>query len=124
MPQLDAITFSTQIFWLLILFVSFYFFVLKNILPNILLNLKVRQTTLNKLENNNTSLTTEVTLINNQVNKVNLNLSNSLNNYLENLNKLFLDHVNYLTSVINNNKELNKNFTEIFIRQKLLKNNE
>ncbi len=124
MPQLDAITFSTQIFWLLILFVSFYFFVLKNILPNILLNLKVRQTTLNKLENNNTSLTTEVTLINNQVNKVNLNLSNSLNSYLENLNKLFLNHINYLTSVINNNKELNKNFTEIFIRQKLLKNNE
>jgi len=43
MPQFDKITFFTQIFWLTIIFFSFYFFTLKVFLPKIATVLKTRK---------------------------------------------------------------------------------
>jgi len=60
MPQLDKLTYSTQIFWLLVSFTSFYFIILKHILPNILLNIKTRENMINSMLTGNTSASTEV----------------------------------------------------------------
>ena len=43
MPQLDKVTFFSQYFWLVIFFLSFYFFVLKVVLPTIVTIIKVRK---------------------------------------------------------------------------------
>jgi hypothetical protein len=43
MPQFDHITFFNQIFWTLLIFLIFYFYILKNYLPGICLNLKTRK---------------------------------------------------------------------------------
>lgn len=42
MPQLDVSSFTTQIFWLVFTFFSFYFIIIKLILPRISQMLKVR----------------------------------------------------------------------------------
>ena len=49
MPQLDTITFLSQLFWLIIIFGFFYLTVLNNILPSISRILKTRK---KKLEHN------------------------------------------------------------------------
>lgn len=54
MPQLDKITFLSQVFWLIVIFVSFYLISLRYLLPTISKILKVRQ---NKIESNNKQLT-------------------------------------------------------------------
>ncbi len=54
MPQLDKITFLSQVFWLIVIFVSFYLISLRYLLPTISQILKVRQ---NKIESNNKQLT-------------------------------------------------------------------
>jgi hypothetical protein len=43
MPQFDFFSFSTQVFWILIVFFSFYFFVLKFYLVKIGQTLKLRR---------------------------------------------------------------------------------
>lgn len=43
MPQLDKVTFFSQYFWLVIFFLTFYFFVLKVALPTIVTIFKVRK---------------------------------------------------------------------------------
>jgi hypothetical protein len=47
MPQFDSITFFNQIFWFLIVFLSFYFIVLKNLLPVLATTLKTRKKLIN-----------------------------------------------------------------------------
>lgn len=42
MPQLDTYMFFSQVFWLLVIFITFYILVLNNILPNISRVLKLR----------------------------------------------------------------------------------
>ena len=42
MPQFDNITFFNQIFWLVLLFLIFYFLLLKKYLPNISFLIKIR----------------------------------------------------------------------------------
>jgi hypothetical protein len=42
MPQFDTITFFNDLFWLLFLFFTFYFLLLKNILPSVSSILKAR----------------------------------------------------------------------------------
>ncbi len=125
MPQLDAITFATQIFWLLLLFVSFYFFVLKHILPNILLNLKVRQTALEQLESTNSSLHTESISTLENFNKINLNLSQNLNTYLLDLNQLVNKHLQYVNALVTNSKQLYniQPLVETNIQKEILKHN-
>jgi len=43
MPQFDKITFFTQIFWLLLIFFSFYFLTLQGVLPKLAAVLKSRK---------------------------------------------------------------------------------
>lgn len=43
MPQLDKVTFFSQYFWLLIFFLTFYFFVLKIVLPTVVTIFKLRK---------------------------------------------------------------------------------
>ncbi len=43
MPQFDNVTFFNQIFWFLIIFLSFYFIVLKKLLPVLATTLKTRK---------------------------------------------------------------------------------
>jgi hypothetical protein len=50
MPQFDKITFFNQIFWLVLIFFSFYIFLLKNYLPRISSVLKTRSKKLLKTE--------------------------------------------------------------------------
>jgi|694.fasta_scaffold25000_3 hypothetical protein len=42
MPQLDSVTYFSQIFWFFIFFFSFYFLVLNNILENVFKVFRVR----------------------------------------------------------------------------------
>ncbi len=53
MPQLDTVTFLSQIFWLVVVFGFFYLIVLTHILPAISRILKVRK---KKLEHNKNSM--------------------------------------------------------------------
>ena len=53
MPQLDTVTFLSQIFWLVIIFGAFYLIVLTHILPSISRILKVRK---KKLEYNKNAM--------------------------------------------------------------------
>jgi F0F1-type ATP synthase membrane subunit b/b' len=48
MPQLDKITFISQVFWLLIIFFSFYFIMFKNFIPYIGLIFKTRSKKIEK----------------------------------------------------------------------------
>lgn len=50
MPQLDKVTWFSQIFWLLIILGFFYFFCLKYILPTIVSTLKLRSKVLKRLQ--------------------------------------------------------------------------
>lgn len=43
MPQLDKVTFMSQLFWLIVVFGSFYLFIWKSLLPSISQIFKVRQ---------------------------------------------------------------------------------
>lgn len=54
MPQLDKVTFLSQVFWLIVIFVSFYLISLRYLLPTVGKILKVRK---NKIESNNKQLT-------------------------------------------------------------------
>jgi F0F1-type ATP synthase membrane subunit b/b' len=56
MPQFDKITFFNQIFWFLIAFFSFYFLVLKSVLPVIAASLKTRKKIINSMLSLSTSL--------------------------------------------------------------------
>lgn len=54
MPQLDVSSFTTQIFWLLLIFFGFYFLLLKLVLPKVAKILKIRLTY--KFSNSNDKL--------------------------------------------------------------------
>lgn len=47
MPQFDKITFFNQIFWFLLTFLSFYFVILKGLLPVLAASLKTRKKIIN-----------------------------------------------------------------------------
>lgn len=53
MPQIDTLSFGTQIFWTSFTFLIVYFLLLKAHLPNVLYALKLRQLKIN-IENSNT----------------------------------------------------------------------
>lgn len=50
MPQLDTYMYFSQVFWLIIMFTTFYILVLNNILPNIARVLKLRNKQINASE--------------------------------------------------------------------------
>lgn len=43
MPQFDKVTFFNQIFWVTLVFFTFYFVLLKQVLPALFLSLKTRK---------------------------------------------------------------------------------
>ena len=47
MPQFDKVTFFNQIFWFLLAFLSFYFIILKGLLPVLAASLKTRKKIMN-----------------------------------------------------------------------------
>jgi len=59
MPQLDKFTFSTQIFWLLVLFFFIYVILIKYFLPAIYKVLKIRKEILDSLVADSTGLIDE-----------------------------------------------------------------
>lgn len=63
MPQFDFFSFSTQIFWILIGFFSFYFFILKYYLVKIAQTLKLRRVLKKKISLKNVSYDYVLSLI-------------------------------------------------------------
>jgi len=110
MPQLDKLTYSSQIFWLLIFFTSFYFIILKNILPSILLNIKTRETLINNLINSNSSSATEIESTNQNFVKINNKILDSVEEFQKLASTEANNSYSYVPLFINNsiqNEELN-----------------
>ena len=59
MPQFDTITFFNQIFWLILLFLYFYFLVLKILMPLLVSALKTRKKIINTKSTGLHSATTD-----------------------------------------------------------------
>jgi hypothetical protein len=109
MPQLDKLTYSTQIFWLLIFFTSFYFIILKNILPSILLNVKTRETIIDNLLASNSSSTVEIETVNQNFVKINNLILDKLDQFQKSVSSELNNSYNYVPLFIENtiqNEEL------------------
>lgn len=116
MPQLDNVTFLSQIFWCFITFSLLYFIVLKNILPNIAKVLKIRK----KLFDYYNSLFNNINIINNNYIIVK---SSDLSNMFFIFNKNMNDY-NEVYKNINNNSYISnniKNYSLLNIIKKLSK---
>jgi hypothetical protein len=94
MPQLDNVTFLSQIFWCFLTFSSIYFILLKKILPHIAKVLKLRI----KLINYYRGLFNDINSLNN--NYV-LNKSNDIINIFSLNNKKIIEYNNGLNSLSN-----------------------
>jgi hypothetical protein len=116
MPQLDNVTYLSQIFWCFITFSTLYFVLLKNILPNIAKVLKIR----NRLLNYYNNLFKNLNDINNSYV---LNKSTDLSNLFSFISKNITVFNNEYRN-INNNEYLNnylRNYPFYFILVKLNK---
>lgn len=82
MPQFDKITFFNQIFWLILLFSTFYFIILKNFLPKISSVLKARTKKLIKgnslTENSGLEIEEALSISNQEIAKCSFFFRNSL----------------------------------------------
>jgi hypothetical protein len=116
MPQLDNVTFLSQIFWCFITFSSLYFIVLKNILPNIAKVLKVRK----KLFDYYNSLFNNINSINNNYIIVK---SNDLSNLFSIINKNITNYNDAYRTLNNDHYVQNnlKNYSLFIIIKKLSK---
>lgn len=116
MPQLDNVTFLSQIFWCFITFSSLYFIVLKNILPNIAKVLKVRK----KLFDYYNSLFNNINSINNNYIIVK---SNDLSNLFSIINKNITNYNDAYRTLNNDSYVQNnlKNYSLFIIIKKLSK---
>ena len=85
MPQLDKITFMSQILWLLPISLFIYSFLLSRILPQIALTLKLRQRLLSDLSTSTTSLNQEGFQLLASKEKHGYNILQLMNNTLYNL---------------------------------------
>lgn len=123
MPQLDKLTYSTQIFWLLVCFTSFYFILLKNVLPNILLNIKTRESIINTTLNANSDSSLEVKQADEKFIQVNNEITNLTENFLKTVNKNLVKNLEYIPSVINSKiiKITNSSNTQLQSSYKLIK---
>jgi hypothetical protein len=91
MPQLDLVTYSSQILWTLITFWSLYIIVLKKILPLIAKTLKVR----NKIAKKTQAYLEELTEI-------------SYKNKIEKSNDICNIVQHYKTEIVKNNERLDR----------------
>lgn len=96
MPQLDKITFLTQIAWLLPILLIIYWFLLKWILPTISTTLKLRNRLIKDLSLSTSSINNEAFFINNQKQK-----------YGHNVAKIALSNVNVIKNGINFENQIN-----------------
>ena len=62
MPQFDIVSFQTQIFWLFLSFILFYFIIIKEFLPGIIALRKLRIRRLSYLSLNNVKIYKELAL--------------------------------------------------------------
>ena len=102
MPQLDKVTFFTQISWLLVLFFSLYVVLLKFILPKLALILKLRQRAVTRLLCDSNSFKKEAEtraqiyfdILFRSVLVSNRTLDETLRNFhlYEELNKVYMSH--------------------------------
>lgn len=116
MPQLDNVTFLSQIFWCFITFSLLYFIVLKNILPNIAKVLKIRK----KLFDYYNSLFNNINTINNNYIVFK---SSDISNLFFIINKNINDY-NEIYKNINNNSYISsniRNYSLLNITKKLSK---
>nr|NP_066328.1 ATP synthase F0 subunit 8 [Malawimonas jakobiformis]AAG13695.1 ATP synthase F0 subunit 8 [Malawimonas jakobiformis] len=116
MPQLDNVTFLSQIFWCFITFSLLYFIVLKNILPNIAKVLKIRK----KLFDYYNSLFNNINTINNNYIVFK---SSDISNLFFIINKNINDY-NEIYKNINNNSYISnniRNYSLLNITRKLSK---
>lgn len=123
MPQLDKVTFFSQYFWLVLFFLSFYFFVLKAVLPTIVTIFKVRKKTLELIVSDVETLKQEESTVlsnydavlvdsfntsRNIFNDLTLNSNLWIENSSKNINKTTLFDVN--TKYLNTINEINKEY--------------
>jgi F-type H+-transporting ATPase subunit b len=102
MPQLDSITFITQLSWLIIIFLAFYGIVLSKSLPALARIIKTRKLKLSFGQSNLTNLDLETT------NSIN-NYENSLINSLSKSRTLLSDNIETSNLFISNSiSDLNK----------------
>jgi len=88
MPQLDKVTFLTQLFWLIIIFVSLYVTTVKWILPTVATILKARKKQLSLFEQQVSSLDVETQ---NVLSEHDISITNSIsetNKILNNVNNI------------------------------------
>jgi len=122
MPQLDILSYSTQIFWLLICFISFYFIVLKNILPAILLNIKVRENIINTIAQDNDASALEIKQVNETFIKSNLLVSDKLEDCIGVLTTEVQKHLKYIPIFVTiraNNEIITQTTKEVFSSKKI-----
>lgn len=101
MPQLDKLSYSTQIFWLLVLFTSFYFIILKHILPRILLNIKTRENIIDNMVSKSSNSVLEIKSAGSDYIKINSNIAKAVGDYLSEAFNLVNKAYNYTSVVIN-----------------------
>ena len=98
MPQLDKFMFVSQIFWLCLFFITFYFYLLNFVIPRIFKVLRFRENKLNNFINNNYNIFLEEYLILNSyknflksnslfVSKFLVNIENKYYNWINNYKK-------------------------------------
>lgn len=91
MPQLDKVTFFSQFFWLLIIYIGFYLLVLKNFIPKLSRILKVRQKKVSLSQQGSTALLQEKEKVGESLNAlVEQGVSTSKKLFQENLQTTYL----------------------------------
>ena len=91
MPQLDKVTFFSQFFWLLIIYIGFYLLVLKNFVPKLSRILKVRQKKVSLSQQGSTALLQEKEKVGDSLNAlVEQGVSTSKRLFQENLQTTYL----------------------------------
>jgi hypothetical protein len=120
MPQLDKLTYSTQIFWLLTFFILFYFIILKNVLASILLNIKTRITLIEDMVSGNTNTSLEIKNVTNSFVNLNTKALHNISNFLQNSSNVVMKYNKYLPLfIINKLKDTHLNLNEINSTKKL-----
>lgn len=119
MPQLDKVTYFTQVFWVLIIFLGFYVIVLEKILPGIAARLKTRKKITEFYIKLISSLNYEKELMT-YFSKKKLNINESKNL----LTKMMGDMLEYVEQSVNKKNLLNlKNIQKYIVCLIILRNN-
>jgi len=114
MPQLDILTFNSQVFWLVVIFFGLYLSVVRHMLPNLATILKVRSKTL-------AANSQQVNSLESEENAVISNFDNSVKNTLVASRKILSDTAQHSTEWFNTSlKEVNEK-TLLKVNQEYIK---